>query len=103
MGKPLSPTLANIFMCKLEKDIVTPKHLPFYDRYVDDCFTKRKRNESDHLLTSLNSYHPNVNFTVKKEPNHFLDTTFEFNGDKLITSVYKKTRQNASSLEIVYP
>ena len=89
MGNPLSPTLANIFMCKLEKDIVTPKHLPFYDRYVDDCFTKRKRNEPDHLLTSLNSYHPNINFTVE-ERNHFFDTAFEFKVDKFITSLYKK-------------
>ena len=37
MGNPLSPTLANIFMCKLEEDVVTPRNLPFYDRYVDDC------------------------------------------------------------------
>ena len=49
MGNPLSPTLANIFMCKLEEEVVTPHHLPFYDRYKDDCFTKRKTNAPENL------------------------------------------------------
>mgnify|MGYP001800150214 CR=1 FL=1 len=38
MGNLLSPVLANIFMCKLEEDVVTPLAPHFYDRYVDDCF-----------------------------------------------------------------
>lgn len=86
MVNPLYPTtLANIFMCKLEKDIVTPKDLPFYDRYVDECFTKRKRNAPGHLLTSPNSYHPNINFTVEEERNRFLDTAFVLNDGKFTT------------------
>ena len=38
MGNPLSPTLSNIFMYKLEEDVVheTPQNLPFYNRYVLD-------------------------------------------------------------------
>ena len=76
MGNPLSPTLANIFMCKLEADVVTPLNLPFYNRYVDDCCTKRKANALDILLENLNSYHPNIKFTVEENPDHFLDTAF---------------------------
>ena len=72
MGNPLSPTLANIFMCKLEEDVVTPHDLPFYDWYVDDCFTKRKTNTRDNLLENLNSYHPNIKFTMEENPDHFL-------------------------------
>jgi len=64
MGNPLSPTLANIFMCKLEEDTVTPHNLPFYDWYVDDCFTKRNTNTPDNLLEKLNSYNPNIKFTA---------------------------------------
>ena len=90
LGNPLSPTLANIFMCELEMDIVTPRNIPFYDRYVDDCFTKRKTDVPDQLLESLNSYHPNIQFTVEKEPTHFLDTAFTVKGRKFSTSVYKK-------------
>ena len=39
MGNPLSPVIANIFMSKLENDVVTPQAPPFYDQYVDDIFT----------------------------------------------------------------
>ncbi|XP_078365461.1 uncharacterized protein LOC144649756 [Oculina patagonica] len=90
MGNPLSPTLANIFMCKLEEDIVTPLNLPFYDRYVDDCFSKRKANAPDSLLDKLNSYHPNIKFTVEENPGHFLDTSFNHHEGNFTTSVYQK-------------
>ena len=50
MGNSLSPTLANILMRKLEEDAVTPHNFPFYDRNVDDCFTKKKTNAPDNLL-----------------------------------------------------
>jgi len=63
-------------MCKLKEDVVTPHNLPFYDRYVDDCFTTRKTNACDNVLKKLNSYHPNIKFTVEENPDHFLDTSF---------------------------
>ena len=90
MGNPLSPVIANIFMSKLEQDVVTPQAPPFYDRYVDDCFTKRTKNTDDHLLQSLNSYHPNITFTVEENPTHFLNTKLSHNDSSFITSVYKK-------------
>ena len=74
MGNPLSPVLANIFMAKLESDVVRPYNPLFYERYVDDCFSKRKKGKPDDLLDHLNSYHPNIVFTVKENPDHFLDT-----------------------------
>ena len=55
-------------MSKLENNVVTPQALPFYDRYVDDIFTKKSKNESDKLLESMNSYHKNINFTVEENP-----------------------------------
>ena len=90
MGNPLSPVLANIFMCKLENDII-PLHTPkVYKRYVDDCFSTRKKNQPDHLLESLNSYHDNIVFTVEENPNHFLDTAFTYNGNSFERSVFQK-------------
>ena len=60
MGNPLSPMLTNIFMCKLENDIL-PVHKPkFYDRYVDDAFSKPFKNERNGLLETFNAYHSNV-------------------------------------------
>ena len=91
------PSLAKIFMCKLE-DVVTPQNLPFYDRYMDDCITKRKTNMNapDTLLETLNSYHPREN------PDHFLDTSFK---QKMEISSQEqkslsKTRKTTSTLEI---
>jgi len=64
MGNPLSPVLANIFMANLEADVVRPFNPPFYDRYVHDCFFKKKKGEPDALLERLTRYHPNSVFTV---------------------------------------
>jgi len=45
-------------MCKLEEDVVTPHNLPFYDWYVDYCFTKRKTIAPNNLLEKLNMQLP---------------------------------------------
>ena len=90
MGNPLSPVLANIFMCKFEEDVVIPSSPPFYDRYVDDCFTKRSKSQPDTLLESLNTYHPNITFTVEENPTHFLDTEFQYKNGSFSTNVFKK-------------
>ena len=92
MGNPLSPVLANIFKCKLENDVLSHHTLAFYDRYVDDCFAKRPKNEPDKLLEDLifNSYHHNIKFTVEENPSHFLDTEFKFTRNKFKRSVYEK-------------
>ena len=70
MGNPLSPVLGNIFMAKLEEDVVHPYHPPFYDRYVDDCFSKKVENETDRLL--------DIKFTVEEKPNHFLNIAYNY-------------------------
>ena len=80
---------APYFMAKLEADVVWPFNPPFYDRYVDDCFSKKKKGEPDALLERLNCYHPNIVFTVEENPNHFLDTAFSYT-NKFICSVFKK-------------
>ena len=90
MGNPLSPVIANIFMSKLEADVVTPQAPPFYDRYVDDIFTKKSKNESDELLESMNCYHENIKFTVEENPTHFLDTELHFTENSFSTSVFRK-------------
>ena len=44
MGGPASVTVAGCFMNKVERDVVIPKALKFYKRYVDDIYTRRERN-----------------------------------------------------------
>ena len=36
MGGPVSVVFTDIFMCKMEEDVVVPAKLIFYKRYVDD-------------------------------------------------------------------
>ena len=66
IGNLLSPVLANIFMVKLESDIVAPSQPTSYLLYVDDCFSIKEKNQPDPLLKRLNSYHPNIQFTYNK-------------------------------------
>ena len=93
MGNPLSPVLANIFMSKLEADVVRPFNPTFYDRYMDDCFSKKRKDEPDQLLDRLNNYHPNIKFTVEENPDHFLDTAFRYGNDGFDCKVYIKPRK----------
>ena len=66
--------MSNIFMTKLELDVVVPHNPQFYKRYIDDMITRRKKNVPDLLFQKMSSYHPNINLTVELNPEKFLDT-----------------------------
>ena len=59
----------------------------FYKRYVD---VKRKRNKSDTLFNALNSYHPNIKFTLEQNPKRFLDTQIIKENNGIKTQVFAK-------------
>ena len=42
MGGPLSVTFSDIYMVKMENDIVIPSKPIFYQRLVDGIYTRRK-------------------------------------------------------------
>ena len=90
MGGVLSVVFSGIFMAKMEKDVVKPVTPIFYDRYVDDIYTRRKKNTEDQLFSALNNYHPNIKLTIEDNPTHFLDTLITRGGDGITTSVYTK-------------
>ena len=54
MRETLSVTLSDIFMIKMENDIVIPIKPIFYRRYVDDICNRRKKNIEDKLFKALN-------------------------------------------------
>ena len=87
MGSPLSVVLSGIFMSKLEKEVVYPTKPILYERYVDDIFNRKKKNEEDTLLPKLNSYHKNIKFTVENNLNVFLDTKLHLENGSYTTSV----------------
>ena len=73
MGGPLSVTFSDIFMVKMENDIVIPSKPIFYRRIVDDIYSRWKLGDNV-LFDLLNSYHSNIQLTIEVNPNSFLDT-----------------------------
>ena len=64
MGGPISVVFADIYMCKMEDDVVAPIKPIFYKRYVDDTYIRRKKHTKGELFEKLNSYHHNIKFTI---------------------------------------
>ena len=74
MDGPISVVLSDIYVCKMEEDIVIPANPVFYKRYVNDTYVRIKKHETDKLFIDLNSYHENIKLTLEINPNMFLDT-----------------------------
>ena len=53
---------------KIENEIVIPTKPIFYRRYVDDIYSRRKKNIEDSLFKALNSYHKNRKLTIEINP-----------------------------------
>ena len=98
MGSPLGPTLANVFMCHMEKKWLSQCPIEFkpvlYKRYVDDTFLLfNSDSHVDLFFNYLNSRHPNISFTCDSEINEvlpFLDIKIKRETDKFTTSIYRK-------------
>ena len=93
MGGPLSVIMADIWMVKLERDVVQPTKPKFYRRYVDDVINKRNIDKPDLLFESLNNYHRKINFTIEVNPKKFLDTNIIINEGSVISSVHRKAEK----------
>lgn len=73
MGSPISPVFAEIFLQILESAIIIPRaDIPFFRRYVDDCFGVVKKDQTLEILSALNSFHPEVQFTQEVEEDSFI-------------------------------
>ena len=77
MGGPISVVFADIYMCKMEDDVVAPLKPIFYKRYVDDTYVIRKKNTTDELFEKLNTYHDNIKLTIEENPTKFLNRNCE--------------------------
>ena len=90
IGGSMSGDFADIFMNKLEREVVIPRTPTLYGRYVDDTFNRRKKGVPDELFEALNNYHPNIRYTIEENPTHFLDTNISYNNGQIETSVHVK-------------
>ena len=93
MGGPISVIFTDIFVSKMEEHIVAPMKPPFSERYVDDTYICRKKDETDSLFEKLNSYHLIIKFTIEKNPTKFLDTEIIRRGCEIETKVYNKSKK----------
>ena len=103
MGLLLSQTLANIFVGYQEAKLFNISKRPLvYFQYIDDIFTIfNNKEDCNTFFTHLNSLHPLLCFTYKKESNHslpFLDVLVERHDLEFLTSVYRKPTFTAQYL-----
>ena len=71
MGSPLGPLFANILMMSLEEEVI-PTLTPYlcnWKIYVEDTHTYVNPEKFDFILTKLNFYHPNIQFTFELKNN----------------------------------
>ena len=97
MGSPLAPVLSNLFVAHREKlwlENFQDSEILFYRRYVDDTFCLfHSENQALLFFNYINSRHPNISFTLKKEIDHrtpFLDVLINNDTHSPFTSVYRK-------------
>lgn len=96
MGSPLSPLLARIIMSDLmgtqiPRLSIKPRLLRVY---VDDTIGIIKKWMAEEMMRILNSYHPDVQFTIELENErneiNFLDITLHRESNRITTNWYKK-------------
>lgn len=95
MGSPISGTIANIVMEKIEEDILKSLHFQplFYKRYVDDIIMCIPKHLIDFTLEKFNAYHPKIKYTKEMEENNqisFLDMLLTRTNSKIQIQWYTK-------------
>ena len=99
MGSRLGPMLAGIFIVKLERTILPTlrEHMISWERYVDDTISYIKEESIEHVLSKLNGYHDNIEFTYEIENDGkfpFLDVLVIRKYYEVETTVYRKSTNN---------
>ena len=98
MGSSLSGALSNIFVSLMEKSVlpklIKNKEIVSWIRYADDVICICKKDTVSNILTKINGWDQNLNFTVEKIDNNqikFLDSNI-FLENKIIKfrKIFKK-------------
>ena len=99
VGSPLGPVIAGIFLVELEKSLIPTltEHMSPWKRYVDNTIAVIKLSSIEHVLSILNNFHQNIEFTYELEQNgkiDFLDVMLIRTNDTLQTTIYRKSTHN---------
>ena len=104
MGTKMAVAFANIFMAKIEKEILrqsTTKPI-FWKRFIDDVISmwNTSRDKIEDFLVKSNSFHPTIKFTAKisETETTFLDTKV-YKGDRLKTESILDERTHFKATE----
>ena len=93
MGTKMAVAFANIFMAKIEKEILGQSSIKpiFWKRFIDDVISAwdTSKNEIEEFLLKANNFHPTIKFTAEISET---ETTF------LDTKIYKGVRFNKDSI-----
>ena len=78
MGGPLSVIFSDIYVVKMENDVVKPYKPIFYRRFVDDIHNRRKLGDNVLFdrLNAINEIQSMVIFIVQKEYHQTLTKKF---------------------------
>ena len=93
MESPLGPVLADIFMIELEKVVLPELCIRYWKRYVDHTICFVKSGTINYVITKLNSFDSNIQFTFEEEYKGalpFLDVLIRRNGDSIVTTISLK-------------
>lgn len=107
MGNPASPILANLVMNYVVTEVTQklPFSLPFFYIFVDDSCLAAPADELDFLLTTFNSFHRSLQFTMEVETDGklcFLDTEVHRETDGSIsTNWYSKPSSSGRILNFL--
>ena len=93
MGGPLSLVFVEIYMWKIQDDIVAPLKPTFYKRYADDTDVRRKKNTKDELFEKLNTYHDTLILAIEENSTKFLDTEIVRHNSVIITKNYTSSKK----------
>ena len=93
MGGPLSVTFSDINMTKTEEEVVKPTNPSFYERFVDDIISKKKKDQPDLLFENLNNHHSNIKYAIETLPEKFLDSKIIYVDNQIKTKVHRNERK----------
>ena len=99
MGSPLGPVLADILMIELEKAILPEltECIKYWKRFVDDTISLVKLRTVNEIITKLNSFDNNIQFTFEEEDKEtfpFLDVLTQRKGSSTVTIIFQKPTNN---------
>ena len=65
IGGLLSVILADIHVVRTGNEVVKRMNPPFYNRFVDNVYSRKNKSQQDVLFEALNNFHPNIKLNIE--------------------------------------